>query len=344
VRIHLVLAWLLILGTFGTAALLRQFHHETPTSPFVSPIIGSALFAAIFLLMLVTAWERRQGSITGKGIRLGSITPLLIILLVEKWASLFIYPALFVYFSPEFLEPAFADMLFRAFAGISLISVCIAAGWFSIPTMRKVSRRARPARWPSAALAVFGVVGGSYLILAILSAVLGDGLRLKMPEISPLLMWVLGGQAILAFAEELYYRGLLMGEMERVIPRLGIRNAVARRWIALLTTSLLFGLEHLALGSPWSQSFRELTFVVALGLLFGILVTISSNLHFVAGVHAWINWLLLGAAPQFVNEAGRPALPPGAYIALTLILAFVLTVTMRRHKLTLAQPQPAFES
>ena len=60
-RINLVLAWLLILGTFGTAALLRQFHHETPTSPFFSPINGSALFAAIFLLMLVTAWERRRG-------------------------------------------------------------------------------------------------------------------------------------------------------------------------------------------------------------------------------------------------------------------------------------------
>ena len=88
---------------------------------------------------------------------------------------------------------------------------------------------------------------------------------------------------------------------ERLAPRLGIRGAVFRRWVALSSTSLLFGLEHLTLGPPWGDSLRQLVFVVSLGLLFGILVMVSTNLHFAGGVHAWINWLLLGATPVFVD-------------------------------------------
>ena len=59
---------------------------------------------------------------------------------------------------------------------------------------------------------------------------------------------------------------------------------------------------------------------------------VSRNLHFVAAVHAWINWLLLGAAPYFVDAAGRPALPAGTYIGVTLILAFALTFLFRRWR------------
>jgi membrane protease YdiL (CAAX protease family) len=205
------------------------------------------------------------------------------------------------------------------------MTVCLVVGWVSIPTMRKVQRRSRPSRWPIAAVGTAIVIGSSYLLLAGLNSLLGGGLRLHFPKPSSLLLWVVGGQSVLAFAEELYYRGLLLGEMQRLAPRLGIRGTTARRWVALGSTSLLFGFEHLAIGPPWGQSMRELVFVIALGLLFGILVTISTNLHFVGGVHAWINWLLLGAAPYFVDASGRPALPAGTYIALTLILAFLLT-------------------
>jgi hypothetical protein len=41
---------------------------------------------------------------------------------------------------------------------------------------------------------------------------------------------------------------------------------------------------------------------------------------------------LLGAAPYLVDETGRPALPPGTYIGLVLVLAFVLTFAMKRWR------------
>ncbi len=144
----------------------------------------------------------------------------------------------------------------------------------------------------------------------------------------------MGGQAVLAFAEEAYYRGLLMSEMERLAPRLGARSAAARRWIALLSTSLLFGMEHLRLDpAAWEEVLRQMVFTVALGLLLGLLIMVSANLHFGGAVHAWINCLLLGAAPRFVDSSGASALPSGTYIGLTLILAFVWSFVYQRLRL-----------
>ncbi len=344
-RIPIPLAWVLLVATFGTAALLRQFHDSTPTAPMVSPIVGSALFAAIFLLLLVTARERQMGAAgAGPGIRLGTLTPILLLLLIEKWVSIAIYPRVFDALAPRVLDGGMLDALFRAFAGLSLIGTCLVIGWVSIPTMRKTWRRARPVRWPAAALALLVAAAGGYILLGALSAALSGGLQLELPEGSILLVWVVGGQGLLAFAEELYYRGLLLCEMERLAPRLGIRRAGARRWVALLTTSLLFGLEHLRLGPSLSQSLRELTFVVSLGLLFGILVMISGNLYFAAGVHAWINWTLLGAAPYFADGLGRPALPAGTYIGVTLILAFMLTYALRGWRKRHGFREPLLES
>jgi membrane protease YdiL (CAAX protease family) len=338
------LAWIILIGTFGTAALLRQFHDRTPESPMVSPVVGSALFAAIFLLLLVTARERRKGAVSGPGVRLGTVTPILLLLLVEKWVSLTVYPRVLERLVPSVLESDFADALYRALAGVGLVLVCLAVGWLSVPASRKTWRRARLTRWPVAAIGVIVVIGGSYLLLAALGLALGGGLRLRLPQPGSVLFWVVGGQTVLAFAEELYYRGLLLSEMERLAPRLGVRGPGPRRWVALLSTSLLFGLEHLMLGPPWGQSLRELVFVISLGLLFGILVMASTNLHFAAGVHAWINWLLLGAAPHFVDGAGRPALPAGTYIGLTLILAFVLTYVFRAWRRRQVYREPLLES
>ena len=77
-RIPLSLAWLLVLLTFFTAGLLRQFHGGTPHSPYVPPVVGSLLFAGIFFLLLVSAREWRSGAVPGAGIRLGSIVPILL--------------------------------------------------------------------------------------------------------------------------------------------------------------------------------------------------------------------------------------------------------------------------
>jgi len=339
-RIPVTLAWFILGLGFFTAALLRQFHDRTPSSPMMSSIVGNLLFAAIFFLLLVSAREWRRGAVSGPGVRLGSLTPLLLILLVEKWVSITVYPLFFAQYAASDASPGLLDAQYRTLAGIGLIMVCVLLSRFSMPAARKSWRRARPSRWPVAALGTLLVVGAAYLLLALLSRSMGADFRLAWPQASPTLGWVVGGQMLLAFAEELYYRGLLMSEMERLAPRLGVRNPAARRWLALGFSSALFGFEHLTLGPPWGASARQLIFTVALGLLFGILVMLSANLHFSAAIHAWINCLLLGAAPYLVQQGGGPALPPGTYIGLVLILAFVLTFLIRRWRMRQQMAEP----
>ena len=192
--------------------------------------------------------------------------------------------------------------------------------------------RARPSRWPLAALLTVLVIVGTYAILGAMAYALGGTLHLRWPAPSRLLVWILCGQALLALAEEVYYRGLLMSEMERLAPRLAIRSAMGRRWIALTTTAVLFSMEHIRILTPDEQVLRQLVFTVSLGLLFGLLVMVSANLHLAAGIHAWINWLLLGAVPYFVDDSGQAALPAGTYIGLTLILAFALLYVVQRRR------------
>jgi len=331
-RIPVSLAWLLLILTFLTAGLLRQFHDRVPTSPYVNPVVGSLLFLSCVFLLLVSAREWRRGAVPGPGVRLGSITPIMLMLLVEKWISLALYEPLFAWLSPLTDPLPLLDAKFRAFAGVALILVCLLVGRLSIPTARKTWRRARPARWPVAAMLTALVIVGTYAILGALAYSLGGALHLRWPEPSRLLVWILCGQAVLAFAEESYYRGLLMSEMERLAPRLGIRQAMGRRWLALTTTSVLFSMEHIRIFAPDEQILRQLIFTVSLGLLLGLLIMVSANLHFGAGIHAWINWLLLGAAPHFVDASGRAALPAGTYIGLTLILAFGLLYLYQRRR------------
>jgi len=329
-RVPVWLAWvMLVLGLF-TAGLLRQFHDQTPHSPYVPPVVGSLLFAGILFLLLVTAREFRRGAVPGPGVWLGSVTPLLLMLLIEKWVSLALYnPVFYVLARGDTPEPLL-DAQFRAFAGIGLLLVCFVVARLSVPSWRKTWRRARLSRWPPAALAALVVICGTYAGLGGLSWAVGGHLQLAWPQVSGLLWWVLGGQAVLAFAEEVYYRGLLMSEVERLAPRLGGGSAAARRWLALLSTALVFGMEHLALSMNFGVMGRQLIFTISLGVLFGLLLMLSTNLHFVGAIHAWINWLLLGAAPHFVTRAGEPAVPSGTYIGLTLILSFALAYLLQR--------------
>ncbi len=312
-----------------TAGLLRQFHDRTPHSPYVPPIVGSLLFAAVFLLLLVAAREYRIGAAPGKGIRMGSLTPIMLMLLVEKWVSLGLYSPVFFFLAPRGTPAPMADAQYRAFAGAGLLLVCLLASTFSPPAARRTWRRLRPGRWLPGIGGAGLAVGASYAILAGLSAALGGGFRLRWPAATPLLAWAAGGQTLLALGEEIYYRGLLLFEMQRLAPRLGARSPAARRWCALVPTALLFGMEHVTLGPPWNVATREMVFALALGLLFGMLVLATANLPFAAAIHAFINWLVLGAAPRFDDLSGQTALPAGTYVGLVLALAFVLAFAFR---------------
>ncbi len=327
-RVHVALAWLLLGATLFTAALLRRFHDRTAQLPFLPPALGSLLFAAVVVLFAVSVWESRVSRAPGRGVRLGSLTPIMLMLLVEKWVSVGIYPPLFdALLSSALASDAEADARYRVLAGAGLLVLCAALGLLSAPAARTTWRRARPARWLAGLAAAAAATAAAYAILAALSGLLGGGLRVEWPNPSRLLFWVVGGQVALASAEETYYRGLLLAELERLGPRLGLRRPGVRRSAALVATSTLFALEHVTLGP---DTIRQAVFTFSLGLLFGLLVVATDNLAFAAGLHAWINGLLLGAAPRLGDASGQPVLPPGTYIGLALSLSFVLAFFLGR--------------
>jgi hypothetical protein len=46
----------------------------------------------------------------------------------------------------------------------------------------------------------------------------------------------------------------------RLAPRLGLPGPQARRWLAILTTAVLFGFEHFSLSGGWEEGVRQLVF------------------------------------------------------------------------------------
>lgn len=330
-RIPRALAWLLVAIAMFTAGLLRQFHDLTPTSPFLAPAVGSLLFACVLFLFLVAARERQIGAAPGAGIRLGSVTPLLLMLLVEKWISSGFYPPIFALLAPASLSDAAADAWFRLLCGVGLLAIVLASARFSAPTAAWVRARlaGKTALYGIGAAAV--AISGVGIVLALVALAFGSRIGVQSPHASGPLAIVVLGQAAIALGEETYYRGLLLGELLRLAPRLGLKAPAARRWVALGLTSALFGMEHLGLGSGGDDAARQLVFALALGALLGMIVLLTENLWFAASLHVWINWLLLGAVPRLTYGPGKASLPPGAAVSLTLIAAFVAAFVLQRR-------------
>lgn len=315
-----------------TAGLLRHFHDLTPRAPFLAPAVGSLLFACVVFLFLVAVRERQIGAAPGPGVRLGSLTPLLLMLLFEKWFSSSFYQPLFAWLVPAGLAPAADDAWFRALCGSGLLIVVMIASRFSAPAASWTGRRLAPARAAGGIATALAAIGGSYALLAALGLAAGSRPALAQPSsVGPLLV-VVAGQAAIALGEETYYRGLLLGELLRLLPRLGVRHAAAKRWIALLATSAVFALEHVGGTSGWEPAIRQFVFTGALGLLFGMLVLVMDNLWPAVVLHAWIDWLLLGAAPRLTLGPARAAVPDGVSIFLALIGAFVTAFVLARRR------------
>ena len=331
-RIPLALAWLLLGMVLFTAGLLRQFHDLTPSSPFLNPAIGSLLFACVVFLALVAVRERQIGAAPGPGIRLGSLTPFLLMLLGEKWLSS-LYGPIFAWATPADLEPVAADAGFRALCGVGLLLIVLLTSRFSNPARAFLASRLAPRRaLPGIGAAAVAVLC-SVAALGALALAFGSFPRLLPPASSGPHALVIAGQSVLALAEEAWFRGLLLGELLRLAPRLGLRHAASRRWVAIGTTALLFGFEHFSLQGGIDDGVRQLVFALALGTLFGMLVLVTSNLWFVAALHAFVNLLLLGALPQLAYGAGASAAPlsPGVTISLVLIAAFIAAFLAERR-------------
>jgi membrane protease YdiL (CAAX protease family) len=328
-RVPRALAWVLLTMAMFTAGLLRQFHDLTPTSPFLAPAVGSLLFACVFFLFLVAVREQQIGAAPGPGVRLGSLTPILLMLLVEKWVSSTFYQPGYALLAPADWPDAVADAWFRLLCGVGLLAMVAVLSRCSRPARSWVAARLSGARaFVGVGAAALAIAGGG-AILAPAAWAFGSSVSVLPPRPEGPLLVVLAGQAAIALAEELYYRGLILGELLRLAPRLGIKTEALRRWAALGMTSVLFGMEHFGAGGG-TDGGRQLVFALALGALFGMMVLLTDNLWFAASLHAWINWLLLDAVPHLSFGPARAPLSPGASISLVLIGAFVIAFALAR--------------
>ncbi|HEX4823408.1 MAG TPA: CPBP family glutamic-type intramembrane protease [Candidatus Polarisedimenticolaceae bacterium] len=331
-RVPRWLAWLLIAIAMFTAGLLRQSHDLTPTSPFLAPAVGSLLFACVVFLVLVALRERQIGPAPGPGVRLGSLTPLMLMLLVEKWFSSNFYQPAFVFLAPDTLTAEAADAWFRLICGVGLILVVVALAAFSRPARAFVTSRLGGWKLVTGTTAAAAAVLAAGVALAAVARAAGSSVGIVPPDTYGPWNVVVLGQSAIALGEETYYRGLLLGELLRLGPRLGLASPSLRRWVALGMTSLMFGMEHLGPASSFADGLRQVVFAIALGSLLGLLTLVTRNLWFSASMHAWINFLLLGAAPGLAYGAGRAQLPPGATVSLALIGAFVAAFVLQRRR------------
>ena len=330
-RIPRALAWLLVAMAMFTAGLLRQFHDLTPASPFLAPAVGSLLFACVLFLFLVAARERQIGAAPRPGVRLGSLTPILLMLLVEKWISSGFYQPLFALAAPAGLPDDAADAWFRTMCGIGLLAIVLVSSRFSRPAAAWVRARLFGLK-PVVGIGVAVIaIGGAGVVLALIALAVGSSISMLPPHPQGPIAVVLLGQAAIALAEETYYRGLLLGELLRLGPRLGLHAPAIRRRVALGLTSALFGMEHLGLSSGWDDGARQLVFALALGTLLGMIVLLTDNLWFAASLHVWINWLILGAVPRLAYGPAQAGLPPGASVSLVLIAAFLAAFALQRR-------------
>jgi membrane protease YdiL (CAAX protease family) len=320
VRLRRDIAWFLVLLGFFTAGLLRQFNVATLASPLLPPVVGSLTFAILIVLVLVGWREGRLGATGGEGIRLGSLTPLLLMLFVEKWVAHALLPPLLTGMV-QGRSAVEADARIRALSGLALLVVACALSFFSAPARAALRRWTHPSRWPRALAGTALAFTATFVLLYTLTRLLGAVPHVGLPHGDAVWAWTFFGQGVRALGEEVYFRGLLLAELLRLLPRLGVRRIPARRWGALGITALLFGLEHVTVGGG---TLRLTIFTVALGVLFGLLVLVTENLLYAAGIHAVINWTLLGAVPRLLDNAGRPMPPSGSWIGLVLVFAFVL--------------------
>ena len=187
---------------------------------------------------------------------------------------------------PQILVDLFGVNLFRSALGggdaqvfwASLAQALLTLGVAAL-AVRLVPREWRPAlrfRARTWGLAI-GIAGSLLLLgagLALPAALLG---RVGLAPVAILrdLPWLAPANALQAFAQEVQFRGLLLGALERTMP-----PAVAN-----VSQAAVFGLAHLAISYRGPEApFVPITFVV--GLAFGWLVQRTGSIWPAVLIHA----------------------------------------------------------
>jgi membrane protease YdiL (CAAX protease family) len=330
------LAWLILLGGILTAGILRQFHETIPSSPFLPWPIRSLLFFLVLVLFLTFArgWGRRQEiPYAGAGltrVNFLAFVPLLIALMLEKWVSI-------TFYRPLFYTINGTEMPSRKFDALYVIdrrSVCSSSPCSSSLSFA-ASFRCSAAIWPhpgsswrsGIAVGLAGVFGGLAALLTLSGA---EGFALRWSGFGRWSVLILAGQALIAMAEELYYRGLLQTELAFLLPSLGVGRRRVRWLTAVLLISLAFAIEHVVWSESPSQDVRRFVFTLGCAFFLGTLMALLDNLWLNAACHLVLNFFSLGLDPatrggglQFVNDVGQPIFEPSIYISLFLILIFI---------------------
>ena len=256
--------------------------------------------------------------------------PLLIGLMLEKWISITFYGPLFHRINGESMRPLTFEALYVVESAVGLLVVIL----MLLPLFRRLFPLLRQLFAPSGVLVAALGIGAALAclfagLLLLLRLAGAGGIRLEWKGFGDPVL-VLGGQALIAFAEEFYYRGILQSELTFLLPSLGVTGNRARKLVAVVLISMAFALEHLVWADTYSEDFRRVLFTFGCSFFLGVLLALLGNLYLNAACHFVLNVFALGldaatrgGGLQFVDDRGRPFFEPSLYIFLFLALLFV---------------------
>jgi membrane protease YdiL (CAAX protease family) len=254
----------LVLATAALgAALLVPYTFSDPNGvdPYVARISGVAL------LLLAVGYAQRA---------LAATRPVLLALCAVT-VSFTLLAA-----TPQILTDLFGDRAPSFDAQIFWASLAqfIATAAFAVAAWRRLASPLRPQLrvdrlgWAGVAVALAASVVLMLVTLALPASLLGR-LALQPVALTRDLPWLWPANALQALSQELQFRGLLMGALERVM---------SRRW-ANVAQACFFGFSHLAVNYQGPVApFVPVT--IAAGLLLGWMVQRTGSLWTAVGVHA----------------------------------------------------------
>jgi membrane protease YdiL (CAAX protease family) len=255
---------LLTIATLGLgAALLVPIAFSDPNG--VDPYL--ARLSATSVLLVVAAFTLR---------RLAPARPLLLALLAvaASYTLLSAGPAIIQHLfgarAPGFTTQVFLASVLQVLATMLVVVIAHRA----LPVGVRANTRLRRLGIGVIAVAVAACVLLLLAGLALPAQLLGR-FGLQPVQIARDLPWLAPACALQAFSQEVQFRGLLMGALERTMST-GCAN---------VAQAMVFGLSHLAIayGGPLAP-FVPVTFVV--GLVFGLLVQRTNSLWTAVIIHA----------------------------------------------------------
>ncbi|MCZ6779377.1 MAG: CPBP family intramembrane metalloprotease [Acidobacteria bacterium] len=289
--------------------------------PGLLPIWNHPLGLALLLLFVVWMAARADGR------RLWPM-PLLAGLLVEGWIRVaFLSPAFERWLAPR-LSDSTADSLYVLLGGVWFVGL---AWIFSRAASLNMGQRLSLPCWRNGlylhTLSILVVYG---LLAMLLQTVEGfRGLSVQVPIYASTAVWMIIGQIGLCIGEEAFYRGFVMGVLDRARQHPGTRSYVPRS-LGLWLSSTLFALDHVR-GMNWGSS-QVMTFLYSFGLavLLALLVHLTGNLTLAILAHLFHNLMVLRLGLWISDVNGFIDLQVQTYVPIYFIVTFTILFLIRR--------------